>query len=49
MPLQPAPLEELDEICKQDVKDRKRREDAKAEILYERAGFSKQGEEGDGY
>ncbi|KAF7310945.1 U6 snRNA-associated Sm-like protein LSm1 [Mycena chlorophos] len=39
----------LEPYHKQDVESKKQREEVKAQILYDKAGFSKEGGEGDGY
>ncbi|KAF8591876.1 Sm-like ribonucleoprotein [Ramaria rubella] len=49
IPLQPVPLQHVGALHQQDVAVRKRRESAKAKVLYEQHGFCREGGEGDGY
>ncbi|KAG8757773.1 SM-like, degradation of cytoplasmic mRNAs and positively regulates transcription initiation [Serendipita sp. 396] len=49
VPLQAVPLKELDVAYKREQEYKKRREAEKSRILFEAAGFSKEGGEGDGY
>ncbi|KAF8314225.1 Sm-like ribonucleoprotein [Clavulina sp. PMI_390] len=49
VPIQPAPVEVMMDLNRQEVDDRKRRENIKATVLYEEKGFCKEGGEGDGY
>jgi U6 snRNA-associated Sm-like protein LSm1 len=49
VPLRQVEYEQLDDYYRQDVAEKKQREEAKAKILYEQKGFCKEGGEGDGY
>ena len=48
--LQPANYTHAFEaLCKQDIAQKRQKDSAKAQLLYEQNGFSKEGGEGDGY
>ena len=49
MPIVPAPVDLMMDLNRQEVDDRKRRDNLKATILFEQKGFCKEGGEGDGY
>ncbi len=49
MPLRQVEWSVLEAYHKQDIADKKLREEAKSQILYEQKGFCKEGGEGDGY
>ncbi|KAF8679829.1 snRNP Sm protein [Rhizoctonia solani] len=49
VPLRPVPIEEIGYTHQQEADKRKQVEQAKAQILYDEKGFSKEGGEGDGY
>ncbi|THH34182.1 hypothetical protein EUX98_g60 [Antrodiella citrinella] len=49
VPLRQVEWAALEPYHKQEVNDKKYREEAKAQILFERRGFCKEGGEGDGY
>ncbi|KAJ1311441.1 hypothetical protein OPQ81_009930 [Rhizoctonia solani] len=49
MPLRSVPLEEIGYAHQEESEKRKQNEHAKAQILYDEKGFSKEGGEGDGY
>lgn len=49
VPITPAPLDLMMDLNRQEVDDRKRRDNIKSTILYEQRGFCKEGGEGDGY
>jgi len=49
VPITPAPIEIMQHLNKQEMDERKRRDNLKATILFETRGFCKEGGEGDGY
>ena len=49
VPLRQVEWAVLEEFYKKEVAERKQREEVKAQILFERRGFCKEGGEGDGY
>ena len=49
VPLQPMSYGTLEPVHRQEAADKKRRDNAKAQILFDRKGFCKEGGEGDGY
>ncbi|KAF8516219.1 Sm-like ribonucleoprotein [Hysterangium stoloniferum] len=49
VPLHPVPLQQIAVLHDAEIAARKRRENAKATILYEQHGFCREGGEGDGY
>ncbi|KAG8925769.1 SM-like, degradation of cytoplasmic mRNAs and positively regulates transcription initiation [Tulasnella sp. 419] len=49
LPLVPVPLEEVIPLYREEVEQKKQRENVKAKVLYEKHGFSREGGEGDGY
>jgi len=49
VPLQPVPLQVIQQRHHEEVAARKRRENAKATVLYKEYGFCREGGEGDGY
>ncbi|EIW64707.1 Sm-like ribonucleoprotein [Trametes versicolor FP-101664 SS1] len=49
VPLRQVEWSVLEAYHKQDIADKKVREEAKSQILYEQKGFCKEGGEGDGY
>jgi U6 snRNA-associated Sm-like protein LSm1 len=49
VPLRQVDWEVIDPHCKMDAEQKKVREEAKAQILFEQKGFCKEGGEGDGY
>lgn len=49
VPLQQFAYEVLDRYHRNDTEEKKRREEAKANILFEQKGFCREGGEGDGY
>ncbi|OJT12955.1 hypothetical protein TRAPUB_10520 [Trametes pubescens] len=49
VPLRQVEWSVLEAYHKQDIADKKLREEAKSQILYEQKGFCKEGGEGDGY
>jgi len=49
VPIVPAPVDLMMGLNRQEVDDRKRRDNLKASILFEQKGFCKEGGEGDGY
>ncbi|TFK77059.1 Sm-like ribonucleo protein [Pluteus cervinus] len=49
VPLKQVDYNVLEPYHKEDVEDKKHREEAKSQVLFEEKGFSKEGGEGDGY
>lgn len=49
VPLKQVDYHLLEPYHKNDTEHKKQREEVKAQVLYERAGFCKEGGEGDGY
>lgn len=49
VPLQQKTPELVMDLSREEAEERKRRENLKANILYEQKGFCKEGGEGDGY
>ncbi|EJF66660.1 Sm-like ribonucleo protein [Dichomitus squalens] len=49
IPLRQVEWAVLEAYHKQDIADKKKREDIKSQVLYEQKGFCKEGGEGDGY
>lgn len=49
VPLRQVDFHALEQYYKKDLKARSEKEDAKAQILFEKRGFCKEGGEGDGY
>jgi len=49
VPIVPAPVDLMMDLNRQEVDDRKRRDNLKTTILFEQKGFCKEGGEGDGY
>ncbi len=49
IPLRQVEWTVLESYHKEDVANKKKREDIKSQILYEQKGFCKEGGEGDGY
>ena len=49
VPLRQVEWTVLESYHKQDVANKKKREDIKSQVLYEEKGFCKEGGEGDGY
>jgi len=49
VPLRPVPYQALKPIYLQEMADKRRRETAKAHVLFDQKGFCREGGEGDGY
>ncbi|TFY69757.1 hypothetical protein EVJ58_g237 [Rhodofomes roseus] len=49
VPLRQVPWEELMPYHRQEIAAKKKREEVKAQVLFEQKGFCKEGGEGDGY
>jgi len=49
VPLRQVAWNELEPYHKKEIASKKRREEVKAQVLYEQKGFCKEGGEGDGY
>ncbi|KAJ3576654.1 hypothetical protein NP233_g295 [Leucocoprinus birnbaumii] len=49
VPLRQVDYRLLEPYVKQDIEQKKQRDDAKSKVLYDKKGFCKEGGEGDGY
>lgn len=49
IPLKRIAHETLDPVYKQETSNKKRRDNTKAQVLFEQRGFCREGGEGDGY
>ena len=49
VPLQPMSYSTLEPVHRQEAAEKKQHDNAKAQILFDRKGFCKEGGEGDGY